>query len=108
MQSWKQSGTRALRFALGSLARPRLDDYTLFAASLMVLGTILVLFRQVPYGTGITGDTAAYVSTARNLPEGNKFTIWSGASYTLHPPLFPLLLALIGIFSYDRLKAPGR
>ena len=107
MQSWKQSGTRALRFALGSLARPRLDGYTLFAASLMVLGTILVLFRQVPYGAGITGDTAAYVSTARNLLEGNKFTIWSGELYTLHPPLFPLLLALIGIFGYDPIEGAG-
>lgn len=103
MQSWKQSSARVRRFAAAFLARPRVDDFTLFAASLAVLGTILVLFRQAPYGAGITGDAVVYISTARNLLEGIQF-----AGYTLHPPLFPLLLALIGIFGYDPLESVGR
>ena len=55
----KRSTIRTLRFALGCSARPRFDDYTLFAVSLGVLGIILVLFRQIPYGAGITGDSIA-------------------------------------------------
>ena len=108
MQSWKQSSARVFRFAAAFLARPRFDDFTLFAAALAILGTILVLFRQVPYGAGITGDTVAYISTARNLLEENRFVIWNGNHYTGHPPLFPLLLALIGIFGHDPLESAGR
>lgn len=70
MQSWKQQNARVLRFAMAFLARPRLDDFTLFAASLAILGTILVLFRQVPYGAGITGDAVAYLNGEN--PVGGK------------------------------------
>ena len=107
MQSWKQSSIRALRFATASLTRPRLDHFTLFAVSLAVLGTISVLFRQVPYGAGITGDSIAYISTAQNLLEENRFATWSGQIYADFPPLFPLLLALIGIFGYDPIESAG-
>lgn len=65
MQSWKQSSTRALRFAAASLVLPRLGDYILSAASLAALGTILVLFRQVPYRAGVTRDAVAYISAAQ-------------------------------------------
>lgn len=90
MWSWKQSSSRVLRFATASLARPRLDDFTLFAAALAVLGTILVLFRQVPYGAGITGDAVAYISTARNLLEENRLVIWNGNHYAGYPPFLSL------------------
>lgn len=104
----KQSPIRALRFALGSVARPQFDDYTLFAASLAVLGTILVLFRQSPYGAGITGDAIAYISTAQNLLEENRFATWNGQIYADYPPLFPLFLALIGIFGPAPAESAGR
>lgn len=78
-----------LRFATVFLTRPRLDDFTLFAAALAVLGTILVLFRQVPYGAGITGDTVAYISTARNLLEENRFVVWDGNHYAEQLHCFP-------------------
>lgn len=99
---------RVLHFVTASVARPRLDDFTLFAASLAVLGAICILFRQFPYGAGITWDTISYVSTARNLLEENKLVTWRGQTYADHPPLFPLLLALIGIFGYDPLENAGR
>ena len=102
MQSWKQQNARVLRFAMAFLARPRLDYFTLFAAALAILGTILVLFRQAPYGAGLTGDSVVYISTARALLEGHKF-----GDYTQYPPLFPLLLALIGIFGHDPLESVG-
>ncbi len=102
MQSQKRSSPRAFRFVTAFSARPRLDDFTVFAAALAILGTILVLFRQVPYGAGITGDTVAYISMARNLLERNEYFY-----YTEYPPLFPLLLALIGIFDYDPLESAG-
>lgn len=107
MQGWKQSSIRAFRFATASLTRPRLDYFTLFAASLAVLGTILVLFRQVPYGAGITGDAIAYISTAQNLLEENRFATWNRQIYADYPPLFPLLLALIGIFGPAPAESAG-
>lgn len=104
----KQSAILALRFVLACLARPRLDDYTLFAVSLAVLGTILVLFRQIPYGAGITGDAIAYISAAKTLLEENRFATWNGQIYADYPPLFPLLLALIDIFGYAPAESAGR
>ena len=59
-------------------------------------------FVRFPMERGITGDTVAYISMARNLLERNEYFY-----YTEYPPLFPLLLALIGIFDYDPLESAG-
>ena len=107
MQSLKQLSSGVVRFATVSLARSRLDDFTLFAVSLAVLGTICVLFSQSPHGAGISYDSISYISAARNLLEEGKLVNWKGDVYADWPPLFPLLLALIGIFGSDPLESAG-
>ncbi len=85
----------------------RIDKLTLLLAALSALGMFLVLVRVSPYGVGVTLDSVAYISTARNLAAGNGFIDRYGISYTVHPPLFPLLLALTGIFGHDPADTAG-
>ena len=80
---------------------------TLLLAALSALGMFLVLVRGSTYGVGVTPDSVTYISTARNLLAGNGFIQWNGSSYTIHPPLFPLLLALTGIFGPDPADTAG-
>ena len=80
---------------------------TLLLAALSALGMFLVLVRGSTYGVSVTPDSVAYISAARNLLAGNGFTQWNGTSYTHAPPLFPLLLALTGVFGHDPADTAG-
>ncbi len=80
---------------------------TLLLAALSALGMFLVLVRGSTYGVSVTPDSVAYISAARNLLAGNGFTQWNGSSYVHAPPLFPLLLALTGVFGHDPADTAG-
>ena len=80
---------------------------TLLLAAFSTLGTFLVLVRGSTYGVGVNPDSVTYISTARSLLAGNGFIDWDGSSYTVFPPLFPLLLALTGIFGPDPADTAG-
>ena len=69
------------------------DRFTLALAGLAVLGTVLILAREVNYGANIVGDSVHYITIARNLLAGNGY-IYKGP----WPPLYPLLLAFFAIF----------
>ena len=79
----------------------------LMLAALCVLGTFLVLLRGIPYGMGVNGDGVIFMSTARNLLEGNGFVKWDGSPFVERAPMFPMLLAFIGIFGLDPLDVAG-
>ena len=80
---------------------------TLLLAAFSTLGTFLVLVRGSTYGVGVSPDSVTYISTARNLLAGNGFIDWDNSIYIFHPPLFPLLLALTGIFGPDPADTAG-
>lgn len=72
-----------------------------------VLGLLaagLVLARQVHFGPGLTPDSSTYVSVARSLVDGEGFVAFHG-DLTLFPPLFPIVLAIVGVFGVDALAA---
>ena len=52
-------------------------------------------------GAGLTPDSTAYVSVARNLPDGRWFALWNGDVFRDHTPLFPMALAVPGLFGVD-------
>ena len=79
----------------------------LLLAALCVLGTFLVLLRGIPYGMGVNGDGVIFMSTAHNLLAGNGFVKWDGSPFVRFPPMFPMLLAFIGIFGLDPLDVAG-
>ena len=83
----------------------------LHVVALGVAAACLVLLRQTEFGPGLTPDSAAYISTARNLYAGEGFIPFSGGyaywpgGYAYWPPLFPLILAATGIFHDDMIAA---
>ena len=95
------------QIGMNQLSRLRIDRFALLLAVLSIFFMLLLLLRGVTYGAGVTPDSVAYISTARNLLAGNGFTLWNGQIYLDYPPLFPILLAFIGIFGPDPADTAG-
>ncbi|MFA6979579.1 MAG: hypothetical protein WC209_09675 [Ignavibacteriaceae bacterium] len=73
-----------------------------------LIGVSLILIITNPHGAGLTPDSVAYISAARNLSEGNGFLTYNGLHLVIQPPLYSLLLALIKkITSVDPQIAAG-
>ncbi len=77
-------------------------DLTLPTVALFSLVAIaLVLLCTWRYGVGISPDSAAYLSAARNLLAGRGYLAHDGGPFAAWPPLFPTLLAAIGLSGAD-------
>ena len=68
---------------------------------LSLAGVVLVLFFTSRYGIGVSPDSAAYMSTAKNLLAGNGYVQYDGDVFLYWPPLFPTLLAFVGLSGFD-------
>ena len=73
--------------------------YILLPAALAVLGAVLVLLRNHPYGPGLHFDAVNYIGTARNLLDGEGWIEFHGSRYAAYAPIYPTLLALSGLVS---------
>ena len=83
------------------------DRFTLLLAALGLLAALLILLRQSAWGAGLTIDSTLYISAARNLLDGNGLVSWTGRPYQDAAPLFPLVLASLGLFGVDAIEAAG-
>ena len=84
------------------------DRFTLTLVALALLGTALILARQVNYGVGLHVDSPLYISVARHLLEGEGFVEFTNKElYVKWPPLYPLLLATASLFRFDPLNVAG-
>ena len=72
--------------------------------ALGIAAACLVLLRQTEFGPGLSPDSVAYISLARNLYAGEGFVPFDGQS-TYWPPLFPLVLAATGALHDDMIAA---
>ncbi len=61
-----------------------------------MLGTGLVLWITAIHGPGFSPDSAAYLSCAESLLAGQGFLRYDGNMYVGWPPLFPLIISLLG------------
>ena len=86
------------------LARIRPDRFTLLLIAIAVLGTGLVLARQINYGPSLHSDSVHYLVTARGLLAGDIF-IENHRDWW--PPLFPMLLAAGSFGVLDPLDVAG-
>lgn len=59
-----------------------------------LIGFCILLFLILSKSVGITPDSVAYISVARNIAEGAGFVTSEGSDYILQPPFYPLVLAL--------------
>ena len=83
------------------------DRFTLLLIAIALLGTGLVLARQVTYGASLHADSIEHISTARSLLEGNGLvTVWK-APYEWWPPLYPVLLAAGSLGAFDPVDVAG-
>ena len=83
----------------------RLDRSTLFVIVMAVLGAAHVLVRTSTYGAALTGDAVSYLSAAENLMAGKGLQDFRGTGLLQWPPLFPLLLAAVGLAGIEPLDA---
>jgi len=73
-----------------------------------LIGAVVILLLTFSHNTGISPDSVAYISVARNISEGNGFITYDGDYYVLQPPLYPLLLASVyQMFSIDPVVSAG-
>ena len=78
--------------------------YKLSLVLLALIGVIFALLSTSRYGAGLSPDSVSYISTARNLIKGEGFITNYDEPIVHWPPLYPVLLALIGaIFGTDPL-----
>ena len=66
---------------------------------LAVIGIVLVLLRNHPYGPGLHFDAVNYIGVARNLLAGKGWVQFHGGPFVVAPPAYPALLALFGWLS---------
>jgi hypothetical protein len=69
--------------------------------ALSVAGMALVLLATSRYGVGVSPDSAGYLCAARNLLAGRGYRTLCDSPYTSWPPLFPTLLAALGLTGLD-------
>jgi hypothetical protein len=71
---------------------------------LALAGITLILWTTKPCGIGLSPDSVEYISCARSLLEGNGYTIYNGNRFILWPPLYPSLIALLGLTGIEPLE----
>jgi hypothetical protein len=60
-----------------------------------LIGASIIILLTSRYGAGMTPDSAAYISAARNLADGHGFLTYNGLHLVVQPPLYPIMLAAI-------------
>jgi hypothetical protein len=64
-------------------------------------GVVAVLLCTSRYGVGTFADAENYIGAARNLLAGQGYRCYYGVPFAQWPPLFPTLLAAIGLAGVD-------
>ena len=97
-----------IRTAIADLSQlTRSARWCVILVAIAVLGTALILARQVRHGMWIGVDPAEQILIARNLVAGNQFAGWSLHTTIDYSPLYSILLALPGLFGIDALAVAG-
>lgn len=83
------------------------DRSLLFVVGPALLGTLLILLREINYGPGVNWDSVMYMSVAENLVAGKGFATFQGSPLTIWPPLFPMLLTPGVFLGFDAQDSAG-
>ena len=62
-----------------------------------IIAVAMVLASTSPYGVGVSSDAVSYISTAEHLLAGEGYLDFDRRPYVHWPPLFPTILALLGL-----------
>jgi hypothetical protein len=67
----------------------------------------VLMYWIMAQGPGVSPDSTIYIETARSLLAGNGFFV-RGEAVTHYPPVLPLLLGVVGLFSHGDILLAGR
>ena len=70
--------------------------FAFYLPAVSLLGMAFAFVVTFRYGAGLATDGARYLSTAENLIHGKGFIEYLGVPLTQFPPLYSILLAIIG------------
>jgi hypothetical protein len=68
-----------------------------------VIGSMMVNYGTGKYGIGVSPDSVGYISTAQSLLNRTGFHLFNGEPFVQWPPLYPLLLAALGLLGINPL-----
>lgn len=76
----------------------------LFPVILGLIGASIIILSTSRFNVGVTSDSVAYISAARNIASGRGMTSMIGSPITAEPPLYPIVLAVVNyVFKIDPL-----
>jgi hypothetical protein len=78
---------------------------TVGVLALGLVAFILVLIGTARFGISCSPDSVAYLSAARHLACGDGLVRYDGEPFAYWPPLFPLVLGIVGFLGVDPLVA---
>ena len=79
-------------------------SFPLDVLAVAIAGTTLILLREINYGVGVGYDESAYLIRAQRMLAGPGWLVHMSGQ---QPPLFPFLLAFVGIFHTDLVHVAG-
>jgi len=82
------------------LQHNNLRIFTFLILFIAVIFAIVFFLYVTENGVGISTDSTTYIATANSLLEGKGF-YKNSVPMTHYPPVYPILLAISGLFSYD-------
>ena len=85
-------------------AHSRRRSLPLDVLAIAVAGTVLVLLREINYGVDVGYDGAGYLIRAQRMLAGPGWLVHTSG---IKAPLFPLLIASVGIFGTDLVHVAG-
>lgn len=74
--------------------------FNLYLLAMSLLGMFFAFIVTHRYGAGLTTDGARYLSTAENLIHRNGFTEYLGVPLTQFPPVYSIIIAIIGFITH--------
>ncbi len=76
-----------------------------FTIAAAIFATIIAILATGPFGVGISPDSVAYISAARNLLIDGTLRTFDSEPLVSWPPAFPALIAVPGLIEVDARKA---
>ncbi len=74
---------------------------------LMGVFASVLMYWITDQGSGVSPDSITYIEAARSLLEGKGFFV-HGAAMIHYPPVFPLLLGVVGLFTHGDILLAAR
>ena len=74
----------------------REKTFTLYLLAISLLGMLFAFIVTFRYGPGLATDGSRYLSTAESLINGQGFTEYLGVPLTQFPPVYSIIIAIIG------------